>query len=426
MNRPVPRWFSALFLSVGCASPPAVDSRVRLELPEVQGANGQSCGRALAVLHTDYASTSVSLLSFTGKVLTAPRISSGSRDVILNAPLGGDVVLPSARSPELVLIDRYPTSVLTFVNPETGEVRGQLDVGLGFASNPQDYLELSESLALVSRFDPNPRSSEGETEGSDLLWVDPVRREVLGRLDLSALENTDGATRYFARPGHLLKIGSTVLVALSMYDQKFSTTSQGRLLLLHDAVSGGPTLDTFDLPELKNCSSLALSPAGTQVAITCSGLVNNANSKTPEFSGLILLEVLQTAGRLTLRERSRVRAQDLGRGPFAFGLAFASETELLAMTFGALEGEDAGRPDALLLFDTTDLTASPRELVRSRTEAFSLGQIVCQPACSVCFLADAGRNAVQRFDLDTDKPFEPVLIPIDDGIGLPPRSFGWL
>ena len=100
------------------------------------------CGRGLAVVATGYESVNVALLDTTGGMLSSSFISSADRSPSLSAALGGDTVLPTsaASGPELLLIDRYPNSVLTWVELETARVTRQLSVATGFLANPHDYV----------------------------------------------------------------------------------------------------------------------------------------------------------------------------------------------------------------------------------------------------------------------------------------------
>src|SRR6185295_14337493 len=106
---------------------------------------GGACPSGLLVSSSDYKSTNISVLSPTGATLSEILISSASASTGLSTALSGDVVFPlsTPTSGRAVLIDRFPNSVLTWVNPSNAEVIHQLPVGTGFAANPQDYLEVS-------------------------------------------------------------------------------------------------------------------------------------------------------------------------------------------------------------------------------------------------------------------------------------------
>ena len=70
------------------------------------------------------------------------------------------------------------------------------------------------------------------------------------------------------------------------------------------------------------------------------------------------------------------------------------------------------------------MSGDSREILRTE-KPFSIGDIRCEPACSVCFVADADRGVVHRAELAEDGCVgELHPIAIDDGIGLPPRYLG--
>ena len=120
--------------------------------------SGSACPSGYAISNSDYTSTSISAISPAGAVLSQTVISSGSAPPGLTTALSGDVIFPSTApaSGKLLLIDRYPNSVLTWVEPKTGSVIQQLPVGTGFGSNPHDYLELAKDKAYVTRYESNP------------------------------------------------------------------------------------------------------------------------------------------------------------------------------------------------------------------------------------------------------------------------------
>src|ERR1700760_4534210 len=99
--------------------------------------------RASAVVFS--ASPQVALGDLDGDTLCGSLISSARSDTSSVAlALSGDVVLPSSRpaSGRAVLLDRYGTNVVTFLDPSNGSVLSQLPVGTGFEANLQDYVEI--------------------------------------------------------------------------------------------------------------------------------------------------------------------------------------------------------------------------------------------------------------------------------------------
>src|SRR5687768_16516544 len=87
------------------------------------------CPRGLALVSSDFQSSEVALLAPDGSVVSAAFLSSASGLASsLAAPISGDLGIraSSTRENELVLVDRYGTNVLTFVDAATALVRAQL------------------------------------------------------------------------------------------------------------------------------------------------------------------------------------------------------------------------------------------------------------------------------------------------------------
>ena len=125
---------TALAWLAGCNAPDPPPTTGGTDLPP------GACGRGAVVIGSDYQSTNVSLVGVEGEVLSPSFLSSATSSAGLTAPLSGDVAVPSmpAAGEEIVLLDRYPAAVLTWVDVVTGSVRAQLNVATGFAANPQD------------------------------------------------------------------------------------------------------------------------------------------------------------------------------------------------------------------------------------------------------------------------------------------------
>lgn len=367
-----------------------------------------------------YASVNIGLLGLDGATLSGSFVSSASAPSTLNAALSGDVVFPSSRmTGDIVLIDRLVVSVLSFVDVETAEVRDQISVRTGFDSNPQDYVELDDGTALVSRLETNWNSgAEPYDGGDDLLRVDPNTGSISGRVDLSEFVSEETGR---ARPSSMVRTARHVLVSLTRHSGDFSEVGDAGVLVLE--AGSGQVLGSFDVPELKNCGGLTLSPDERRLALSCGGLVSNANGSRPPQSGVVVFDLVELNGQLGAVERRRLLAEDLGYGPFSSAIAFADDDLLLVKTYGALEGEDAGRPDRLVA-----LSAGLREtevLLSSAERAFTLGAVLCVAPCGICFFADGGRGVVHRFSVAGNEIGTPTAHPIENEIGLPPLLLGW-
>jgi len=375
------------------------------------GGAGGACPRALAVLNSDYLSTSISAVAVDGRVLSASLVSSASKTVGTSAALSGDVVLPlePMTTGELVLIDRYPNGVITWVDGATARVRAQLNVNTGFSANAHDYLQVSPTKAYVSRYYSNRNAGrEPFDAGSDLLILDPTQPAVVGRIDLSG----EGGS-FRANPDRMRRVGSDVVVTLGRLDAAFTSAGDGLLVGIDPATDS--VAWNASLPGLSNCSGLALSPSGVLLAVTCSGVFSAGPVGQAAQSDVV---VFDTTRRPPI-ERARYGVPSkLDGQAVAPPLAFATEDLLLGVSFGDLA---AGRPDTgfALILSTG--------VVRAFTHAapFALGDLLCLPGCSArCFLADASTGAILPLDVDTGAVTTGPALRVDTTTGLPPRSIG--
>jgi hypothetical protein len=388
------------------------------------GAPGDAgtCGRGVVVASSDYVSTNVSLLDLDAKVISQSVLSSASASTGLSAPLSGDVVLPStpAHGDRLTLIDRYPASVLTWIDVKTGSVDGQLSVATGFAANPQDYVEISEHLAYVTRYEPNTQPGRQPFDaGNDLLGIDPVAPAIRSRLDLTAaMKGEDGS--FLPRAGRAMRVGGIVYALLEGYSADFKRSADSRLVAI-DAATGDLASVTV-LVGLHNCRGMASSPDQSELAIACSGMLTPPQL---EESGVVIVSTEQPP-----REKQRFLAATFGSTPLAFSVAYASPRTILFGTFGTLPGEMT-TDDTFIRLDLgtggfESLLRSARSPMCGPNERcpFSIGDVVCAPSCAVCFVADAATagGVVHRLSvspegaIERDDPHR-----IEDGIGLPPR-----
>jgi hypothetical protein len=373
------------------------------------------CGRALVLVESDYQSTNVAILGLDGASLSSSFISSAGASAALSAALSGDVVVPTSpvTGSEVVLLDRYPASVITWVDIATATPRAQLDVSTGFASNPQDYLEIDEDRAYVSRFDQNPSAGEEPfDQGGDILVVDPRAPAIRARIALEAA--MADAPGFQPRPNRMVRSGDAVFVLLSAYSADFGDSAPSRVVRIdaaRDAITSYTVLDG-----LHGCAGLALH--GDELAVACSGKFGGGNTPTLAESAV---------ARLTVADPPRVIATSPAAGvgqPYGLSLALTAGGDVLTTALGHFGV--SGAPDAPDLL--VRVAASPAVLLASG-RAFELGEVAClapadDDACGRCFATDAERGALLR--LDANAGSLEATLPLDDGIGLPPRFLGRL
>ena len=207
---------------IGC-NVTAADTTGGADLPD-RGA----CPRGLAVVSTDYQSSEIALLAPDGEVASSAFLSSASTQASnLAAPLSGDIGVASSRSQpnELVVVDRFGTNVLTFVDATTALVRAQLPVGTGFEANAQDYVGQSLHQAFVPRLGDNASPGREQFDsGSDLLVIDPSMRTITGSVPMP---RQDG---YLPNPVAATLLGQDVLVTLQHARADYSAMADGEIV----------------------------------------------------------------------------------------------------------------------------------------------------------------------------------------------------
>lgn len=374
------------------------------------------CPGAILVTASDYTSTSVSALSPAGKELADSFISSASSTAGLSVALSGDVVFPSSApaSGKVVLLDRYPNSVLTFVDPVSGQVERQISAGTGFGSNPHDYLEISEEAAYVTRYEANPKPGRQDYDaGSDVLIVDPTSGKLRGSIDLTTPDDGD----FLPRPDHLLRVGDEVWVTLQGLSQDFSKARDQRIVGLNPDDSS--VTWTLELTGFKSCGKPVLSPSGKLAAVACSGVLGSgAVEATPE-SDVVLLDATQSPPSIV----KHFGAAELLGAPVSGSLAFVSETQLLGTALG---DSMAARNDVAYTLDTE---SGKVEQLYDAGAAFALGDVMCAPGCAsaLCLVSDAQSSALAVWQIRDDaslKKQKPVVV--GESVGLPPRALGTL
>jgi hypothetical protein len=372
------------------------------------------CPRGLAVVSSDYQSSEVALLTPDGRVASAAFTSSASTTASgLSAPLSGDVEVAfgRSRSNELVLIDRQGTNVLTFIDVETAVVRAQLPVGTGFESNPQDYVELEPHLAVVPRLGENTLPGrEPFDAGSDLLLVDPGVPAIIGSIPMPRVAG------YLPSPAAVKALGDELLVTLHHARADFSSEADGEIAAF--SVADQSLSYRLQLGGLRNCGRVESSPSGTLWVVACtSQLDRNGASTAPETSGLVLLD----PSTKPPTERRRFAALELVAGPIQSTVEFASERTLLFKTQTALSADSDNQLVALdLETGHTEILVSAQRRDGALGYGIALAGMSCRPGCGdPCFVADASRGAILRFELDTEAWHSEAPVRID-GAGLPP------
>ncbi|HET9953430.1 MAG TPA: hypothetical protein VFQ61_02940, partial [Polyangiaceae bacterium] len=213
----------------------------------------ESCPAGVSIVLSDYMATQIALSDLEGQTQSESFISSGSTETDgLAFALSGDVALPSTRpqSGNVVLLDRFGTNVITWLDPSDARVIAQLAVGTGFESNPSDYLEVSNREAFITRWGDNAQPGQQENDrGGDVLFVDLESHEISGSLELPRQYGSD-AEEYPARPAGMTRIGDTVWISLSRLSSDFA--NMGEALLVGVSISKHEVQQVLSVHGLKD------------------------------------------------------------------------------------------------------------------------------------------------------------------------------
>ncbi len=375
--------------------------------------DGGVCPSSVSIMASDYTSTDIAIAKTDGTTLSGAFVSSGSTIPGLSLALSGDVDVPFVppASGRVVVIDRYGTNVLTWMDLAKATVLAQLAIGTGFDANPQDYVEVDATRAFVSRYGTNPAPGQQMyDQGGDLLVVDTTQYAITGRIPMPE-ENP----ALQPSPAGMNWIGKDVVVTLQRLSSDFSQIGDGRFVGVSPATN---SIDwTVDIAGLQNCGRVVVSPSGNTAAIACSSMADASGAYDPSESDIVVYDATQSPP---------VEKKRLGLGVSLNAgiqpqIVFASEDEILALTYGG----NATSFDTV--FAVSASTAAVTQL-GAATMPFVLGGVYCTPGCGdVCLLADAEQNALRRWQVSNGGTFTALSNqPVDPTVGLPPRDIGGL
>jgi len=367
------------------------------------------CGHAIVALSSDYAATSVGILGFNGAVLDGTIVSSASTTTSLSEPFSGDVVSPTASTPNgIVLVDRTPAGVISWLDPPSGKILRQLSVSAG--TDPQDYIELSPQKAYVSRFDTNLAATDPLKAGGDVVVIDPSIPKLLSRIDIAAsLVNLPPGI--LAHPNRMLSMGDSIVLLVPTYSKNYQQT--GDSLLLRIDPSRDVVVGSLTLPNLKACLGLSLSPKNDKLAVACSGAFDGTSDPMLSSAGVAIVDTT------TFTISGTIAGTVLGQPP-GFSIAWTDANTVVLPIFGS---NDQGTLDHLV---GVNLTTSAIAQVATSKNAFEFGEIRCFVDCNACFLTDGNQKTprVRRYDVDTSGALKNEKLVDLGGAELPPRYLG--
>jgi len=355
-------------------------------------------GCTLAAVNSDYNSTAISLLNDRGELCVDAVLTSGSAPTGLVTALSGDVVLPGSLHPDglLVLVDRFPNSVVTLLDADIGVVVRQIGVGTGFAANPQDVWWRSRTEGWVTRLEKNPTpGDQAFDEGDDILVIDGEAGVITGRIPLTA----EAPAGFLARAHGMVAQGGEVWAALAVIAEDFMSGTDSRLL----AISPETRVATanIQMTGFRGCNGVAA--RGETLFVVCSGLFADGDQQV-SGSGVVVVDAESHSIAWSRH------AMELGiERPLSFVIEPESEDAAWVISFG-----DAGDRDDTLWRIRRDQPAEPF----ASSDGFALGTQVISGG--VIMVPDADPKAPRLLRIGLDGA---ALPPVDlsPGTGLPGR-----
>ncbi len=385
---------------------------------ELHAASGCPAGIAAMLGDPNYLSSQVALTALDGSVLSASFFSTASAQTEgLAFALSGDAALPSnpPTSGRVVILDRYGTNVITWLVPATAKVQAQLAVGTGFESNPQDYLELDGTRALVSRWGTNGNPNQQPFDaGNDLLVIDTRAPSILASVALPWHDELP------PRPAAITQLGGSVAVVLQRLAEDFAT--QGDAEIVRVDPTSLAILQDLRLVGVSNCGRLIPRPAAMGFGLVCTGPLDRyGSSEDLSKSALLLLDV-DEAGDLV--ERARWSAAEITSEPLQSDLSFAGQDLALVKTQTPQGGSTNNR---LLALDLGTHAVATLAEARPGSDGTGAGlafeSLLCSTGCSpLCLLADSDQGLLRRFDVAQQPIAELSPIDMTPGVGLLPRQ----
>jgi hypothetical protein len=363
----------------------------------------------LAVLNSDFSTTSLSILDAIGALVRADCVDSATgANGSVTKTISGDAVLPS--QPQLggqvIIVDRGNVG-LTFVDAAHCTIAKQILVP-GPRTNPHDVVMLTPHKAYVTRYDRNLAATNPDLAGNDIAVIDPTTGAQRGRIDLDGFASPVAGATILARPDRALLVDGQVIVSLNEIDQGFATYGEGKLVLVDPATD--TVTASVALSGLANCEALSYVDGQKTVLVACGGPFAGATSE----SGIAVVDLSVSPPVL-----ARVIPSSAFDGrPLSFGWVLAlpaagGGTRAFAVTNDPTDVA----PDALFSFDYVGGTASQVAM----SDPYTLGSGAGLPGL---LLMPNSTHATPRIDLYdvTGAPTPSSAFTSDPVTGLPPQQ----
>ncbi len=374
----------------------------------------------LAVLNSDYSTTSLSLVDpTTHAVVHDACVDSNTIPPTLSLALSGDVALPSHPQVggDVLLIDDG-NNALTWVDPQTCKIRHQISIA-DFKAFAHDVISVSATKAYVTRFGTNPApTTDPMSPGDDLLIINPAsspQPTIVGRIDMAPYAAPVAGATIEARPDKGILIGDKLYVTLASQSSDYSATGVGRIVEIDtttDQVSG-----MIDIPSLAGCARMEYVAATQLLYVGCGGSSSAADES--QTSGIARIDFSGAAPVV----KDTLPATWLGTQPLNFSwVAPVSDTQVWTATFGAFDFTTNAQtaPDTIWSINPVSETS----MMSIQGGAFNLGRAAFLATPPTLFVpdADAAHPLVHVLDLGGATP---VDVDANPSQHLPPREVAW-
>jgi hypothetical protein len=390
------------------------------ETPTIPETRPPAPTSGLAVLNSDYSTTSLSLVDpATHAVVHDACVDSNTVPPTLSLALSGDVMLPSHPQVggDVVLIDDG-NNALTWVDPQTCNIRHQISIA-DFKAFAHDVISVSPSKAYVTRYATNPApTADPMSLGDDVLIINPSslpQPTIVGRIDMAPYAATVAGATIQARPDKGILIGDKLYVTLGSQNSDYSATGIGRVVEIDtttDLVSG-----MIDIPSLAGCARMEYMAATQTLYVVCGGASSAANMEPT--SGIARIDLSGAAPSV----KDTLLACWIGTQPLNFSwVAPLSETQTWTATFGAFDLTTNAQTAPDTIWSLNAVTESGTMSIQGG--AFNLGRTAFQATPPTLFVpdADAAHPLVHVLDLGGAAA---VDIDANPSQHLPPREVAW-
>jgi hypothetical protein len=402
----------AATVAVGCGnttSAPGQADTADADVADAAPATSPPPMTGLAVINSDFSTSSLSILDTNGALVRADCVDSATAATgSATKTISGDAVLPS--QPQLggdvIIIDRGNVG-LTFVNPSTCAIVRQIPVP-GVRTNPHDVVMLAADKAYVTRYDLNLAATDPALAGNDIAVINPRTGALRGQIVLDAYASTVTGATILARPDRALLVEGRVIVSLDEIDHGFKSYGEGRLVVVDPAIDR--VTASVALTGLANCEGMTYVEVQKTLLVACGGPFGGATSE----SGIAVVDLGASPPTLT----GVIPSAAFDGRPLNIGWVLAlSPTGGGTRAFAVTNDPNDVDPDTLFDFDYVAGTTTPL----STSSPYTLGMSAGLPGLLLVPNSTLSMPQIDLYDV-TVAPTATTTFTSDPVTGLPPQE----